>query len=317
MSTNLLSRVADRIYWAARYLERAEDTARLVHGHGEMLADLPSRTPQMWRPLIALVGSDATYESRFGEETTERDVVEFLVADTDNPGSVVSCVATARENLRTTRETMPREGWHTVNDLSLYVNNEVDRGLDRRARERFLGRVIADSRRLDGELATTMNHDEAYAMWRLGRALERADMTTRVLGVRAAAVLMSSIDADATTRALDELQWMGVLRSLSAMQMYQRAVRGPIDGDAVVRFLLEHDTFPRAVKALLREVRRALLELPDPAELVDGVDRVDSTIRDAVADGVDGAELDDAMERLQEAMADLDRRIHDRYLRLG
>ena len=143
------------------------------------------------------------------------------------------------------------------------------------------------------------------------------ELSTRVLGVRAAAVLMSSIDADATTRALDELQWMGVLRSLSAMQMYQRAVRGPIDGDAVVRFLLEHDTFPRAVKALLREVRRALLELPDPAELVDGVDRVDSTIRDAVADGVDGAELDDAMERLQEAVADLDRRIHDRYLRLG
>lgn len=324
MTTRLLSRVADRIYWAARYIERAEDVARIVRAHGDMLADLPHHARVMWRPVIAIVGSGAQYDSRFGGDApetrdTETAVVEFLLADRENLASVVSCVSAARENLRTTREMVPREGWQALNDLYLYVSTEVDRGVDRRARERFLGRVIGDSRRLDGILATTMNHDEAYAMWRIGRALERADMTTRVLGVRAAALLEEAVDDDAPGR--DELQWMGVLRSLSAMQMYQRAERGPIEGASVVRFLLEHDRFPRAVRALLREIRRALGELPDPTSLFDDVDLVDAALRDSTADTGDGAlagqQLDDSMDAIQVALAQLDRRIHDRYLRIG
>ena len=107
---------------------------------------------------------------------------------------------------------------------------------------------------------------------------------------------------------------MGVLQSLSGLQMYRRAVRRPIEGPAVVRFLLEHDRFPRAVRALLREIRRALGELPDPSALFDEVDEVDAVLRSSTADGVDGAELDDAMEALQLALAQLDRRVHDRYL---
>lgn len=331
MAVMLLSRVAERIYWAARYLERAEDTARMVRAHTETLADLPSERAAMWKPLIAIVGSDALYKARFtspdgevpdgevpdGEtEVSESAVVSFLLSDVENPGSIVSTVAAARENLRTTRETVPRDGWRALNDTYLYVNVEVDRGVDRRARERFLGRVIGDSRRIDGILATTMNHDEAYAMWRLGRAIERADMTTRVLGVRAAAVL-SAAEIAGDERQYDELQWMGVLRSLSGLQMYSRAVRGPIEGAAVVAFLLEHDRFPRAVRALLREIRRALSELPDPARLLDEVDNVDAVLRESTADGIDGAELDDAMDAVQIAIGQLDRLINDRYLRLG
>jgi uncharacterized alpha-E superfamily protein len=310
----LLSRVADDIYWAARFLERAEDTARVVRGHAETVADLPVRTEAHWKPLITVVGSDAQYDERFGGDVSEALVVEYLLSDQLNPGSVVRCVAAARENLRTTRETIPTEGWQAVNDLHQYVNVESDRGADRRARDRFTRHVVSDSRRIDGILATTMSHDEAYAMWRLGRALERADMTTRVLGVRAAAVL---IDAGDGARPFDDLLWMGVLRSLSALQMYRRAIRRPIEGAAVVRFLLEHDRFPRAVRALLREIRRALGELPDPGTLYDEVDSVDATLRGSTADDIDGARLDDAMESLQVALAQLDRRIHERYMRIG
>lgn len=324
MAVMLLSRVADRIYWAARYLERAEDTARIVRAHTEMLADLPAQKPAMWKPLIAVAGSSAQYDARFGEDVSENVVVSFLLSDPENPGSLVSCVAAARENLRTTRETIPRDGWQALNDSYHYVNGEIDRGVDRRARERFLGRVIADSRRIDGILATTMNHDEAYAMWRLGRAIERADMTTRVLGVRAASVLSETAAAQIVAddgaelfRRHDELQWMGVLRSLSGLQMYSRAVRGPIAGPAVVHFLLEHDRFPRAVRALLRETRRALNELPDPVRLLDEVDQIDAVLRDSTTDGIDGAELDEAMDELQVAIGNLDRLIHDHYLRLG
>jgi uncharacterized alpha-E superfamily protein len=308
----LLSRVADDIYWAARYLERAEDTARIVRAHAETMADLPDKSEAHWKPLITVMGSDVQYDERFGGDVTESAVVEYLLSDQHNPGSVVRCVTAARENLRTTREMIPVEGWQAVNDLHQYVNVEVDRGVDRRARDRFTRHVVSDSRRIDGILATTMSHDEAYAMWRLGRALERADMTTRVLGVRAAAVLLP---ADDGARAHDDLLWIGVLRSLSGLQMYRRAVRRPIEGAAVVRFLLEHDRFPRAVRALLREIRRALGELPDPSVLFDDVDAVDATLRGSTDDDIDGAALDGAMETLQAALAQLDRRIHDRYLR--
>lgn len=314
----LLSRVADDIYWGARYLERAEDTARVIRAHAETIADLPDKTEASWQPLITVVGSDAPYDERFGDDVSEAAIVGFLLSDQLNPSSIVRCVAAARENLRTARETIPSEGWQAVNDLHNYVSVEADRGADRRARDRFTRHVISDSRRIDGILATTMSHDEAYAMWRLGRALERADMTTRVLGVRAAAVLMNARNsADVATGPYDHLLWMGVLKSLSGLQMYRRTVRGPIEGPAVVRFLLEHERFPRAVRALLREVRRALGELPDPSVLFDEVDAVDAVLRSSTADGIDGADLDDAMEALQLALAQLDRRIHDRYMRVG
>lgn len=328
----LLSRVANRIYWAARYMERAEDTARIVRTHGELLADLPTTVSLRWEPLVLIMGSGTRY-TQVQEQVSQRQsqvaddnraaeelgVVTFLVADRLNPGSVASCVFAARENLRTTRDTLPREAWITLNDLSLYVGSEAERSVDRRRRDRFLGRVIADSRRLDGVLATAMTHDEAYVMWRLGRAIERADMTTRVLGVRAAAVLelqgrpgpIEGVDDH------DEVQWMGVLRSLSALQMYQRAVRGPIEGPKVVEFLLQHARFPRAVRGLLREIRLALAELPDPGTALDAVDRIDAELHDAVAASSDGAALDEAMDSLQVAIGELDHRITSRYLVVG
>jgi uncharacterized alpha-E superfamily protein len=241
-------------------------------------------------------------------------VARFLITDRNNPGSIVNSVIAARENLRTTRDTVPRDGWHAVNDLYLYVTTEAERGADRRVRERFLGRVISEGRRLDGVLATAMTHDEAYVMWRLGRALERADMTTRVLGVRAAAVL-SQPQRDVDDH--DEVQWMGVLRSVWGMQMYQRAVRGPIEGSSVVRFLLDHERFPRAVRALLREMRLALAELPDPGGPLDAVAHVEAVLRDSTSASTDGRALDAAMDVLQVAIARLDQRITDRYLQVG
>jgi len=346
----LLSRVAGRIYWAARYIERAEDTARLVRAHGELMADLPSQIEARWEPLVTVVGSDVRFRdvtgrtspaqsapprsqsqsqsqstgrqsqsqsqsNGVGEEEPELVVARFLIGDRENPSSIVSSVSSARENLRTTRDIVPRDGWVALNDLYLYVTTEADRAADRRVRERVLTRIIFDGRRIDGILATAMTHDEAYVMWRLGRAIERADMTTRVLGVRAAAVL--SQPHDGGSRDHDEVQWMGVLKSVWGLQMYQRAVRGPIEGESVVRFLLEHDRFPRAVRALLREMRKALAELPDPDGPMDAIERVEAVLRESSRVDLDGRTLDEAMDELQLAIAQLDKRITDRYLLVG
>ena len=250
----LLSRNAGRIYWAARYLERSEDLSRLVQSYGELIDDLPSDddAESRWGALLAVLGPSDDEPTVVA--ATERDVVHRLVSDTEVAGSVAFGVAAARENLRTTRELLPREAWRAVNDLSLFIRDEVARAEDRRFRDRVLTRVIDDSRRLDGILTSSMTRDDAWEIWRLGRYLERADMTTRVVGVRAAALMAHRDDV----LDYDEVHWMGVLRSLSALQMYQRATRGSIDATAVVQFLLFDSVFPRSVLFCLNEIDRCL-----------------------------------------------------------
>lgn len=294
----LLSRAADNIYWGARYLERADGTARVVRTFTEVLLDLPVGVASSWEPLLAVAGNRAMYDLTHAR-AHESDVVRFLVADPMNPGSVVSSVAAARENLRTTREVLPREAWQTVNDLHLFVGREPESGVDRRTRGRFLDRVISEHQRLDGVLAGAMLRDEAYELWRLGEAIERADMTTRVLGVRAAALLAAPDVAD----DYDEVQWMGVLRSLTALQMYQRSTRGPIEGRSVVSFLLFDRQFPRSVAGCLERMRAALARLPHPERTMPSADAVQRLLSGLRADAGDGAALDAAMDEVQLALA--------------
>ena len=306
----LLSRVADNIYWGARYMERADDTARVVRTFTEVLLDLPVGVASSWEPLLAIVGSREAFDSGHAR-ANESDIVRFLVADLHNPGSVVSSVANARENLRTTREILPREAWQTVNDLYLYTQRDAESGVDRRTRARFLSRVVSEHQRLDGVIAGAMQRDEAYELYRLGQVIERADMTTRVLGVRAAALLAAPDHAD----DYDEVQWMGVLRSLTAMQMYQRATRGPIVGGGVVGFLLFDLEFPRSVAGCLQRARAALQRLPRPDRTLPAVDALDELLAGLPALAGDGALLDQAMDRLQLGLAALDAAVHDTFVR--
>lgn len=305
----LLSRVADHLYWGSRYLERAEDTARVVRSFTEVLLDLPAGVATSWEPLLAIVGGRDAFDAHH-TQVNERNIVHFLVADSGNPGSVVSSIAQARENLRTTREVLPREGWQAVNDLYLFSGREPEAGVDRRSRSRFLSRVIDECRQLDGVLSGCMLRDEAYSMWRLGEAIERADMTTRVLGVRAAALLTATgMAAD-----YDEVQWMGVLRSVSGLQMYQRSTRGPIDGAAVVRFLVLDPAFPRSVAACVGRMREAFAHLPRPELTAEALDELDALVAAVPAVADDGAALDDAMDAVQVALARLNDTVHATFV---
>jgi len=312
----LLARVADRVYWGARYTERAEDTARIVRAFGDLYVDFPVAAGLRWDPLIAIGGTPP--ESVLGTgahhgDNGEAAVLRHLIVDPANPGSIAASVAAARENLRTTREVMPREAWLAINQLSRFVRAEASTATDRRSRDWFLGRVTEISRRLDGVLESTMSRDAPYRMWRLGRLVERADMTTRVIGVRAAALL--GRDTADGIRRLDEVEWMGVLRSLSALQMYQRAARGPIESGAVLRFLLFHEPFPRSVRGCLSEIRRELQSLPGPSPVLDSLSMLEHALAACAPDTADGHAIDDDMDRLQTAIAALDRAIAERYMR--
>jgi uncharacterized alpha-E superfamily protein len=308
----LLSRVADRIYWAARYIERAEDSARVLRCFGDMLADISVGEQADWGSLIAVAGVD---DSEFPEEhrRTERSVVEFLLADEEHANSILRAVESCRENLRTCREVLPREAWQTVNDLTIFARAHADSAIARRPRDRFLAQVINDSRRLDGVLTVAMTRDEAYELWRLGRYVERADMTTRVVGVRAATLLAL---APGSHDEFAEVRWMSVLRSLSALQMYQRASYGPIDGPEVVRFLLFDHRFPRSVAGCLTEMRSSILRLPGNESVLHMLENADRELRNCRPAADDGVALDEAMDRVQLALSRLHAAIAERYLHI-
>jgi uncharacterized alpha-E superfamily protein len=307
--TVLLSRVAENLYWAGRYLERAEGTARAAREHTNLLVDLPTSVPLTWEPLLAVTGAREPFDARY-ERADELSILRFLIADRENAGSIVMSVEQAREDLRTTREVLPREVWQVVNDLYLYVASHHTEGIARRSRTRFLDRVIGDVMRVTGLVDATMSRDEAHQVLELGRLVERADMTTRIVDVRAAAIMAAPPYGVDT---YDEVQWMSVLRSLSALQMFHRTMRSSVDGPATLRFLFFDERFPRAVAHCLMAIERAVTQLPR-AELVEPACRTASARLGAIAvDDLTADALHDTVDELQLALAAIDAAIAEAW----
>ena len=255
----MLSRVAEELYWMSRHLERAENMARIVNVNENLLLDLPVKMPFGWQSTISITGGDKVFYEHY-EEPDERSVIRFIIADTKNPSSLLSCISTARENVRTTRDIIPREAWEQLNDLYHKIKNNMSTALGRRGRYAFLNSIIGNIHQLTGLLAGTMTHDEGYAFLRLGRNLERADMTTRIIDVRSANLIESS---DNELLPFDNIQWVSVLKSLTAYQMYRQHCRTRVRGSLVLQFLLQDEQFPRSVAHCIAEVIKCLDSLPN------------------------------------------------------
>lgn len=267
----MLSRVAQNIYWMTRQIERAEDTARLINVNANLLLDLPRNTTFGWLPLIFIVGAEKLFfEKDLNRLADETNVVKFLISDRDHPGSIISSLAAARENLRTTRDSVPQDAWEQINGLYIYARDHVP---SRRGRYEFLRRVIRGSQQIGGLLAGAMSRTAAYDFVRLGHYLERADMTTRILDVRSANLLSRNGQNQAQLQTqptleraeqdpFESIQWMSVLKSLSAYQMYRQQVRVRVSGPDVLKFLLQDEYFPRAVVFCLRQLEICLKKLP-------------------------------------------------------
>lgn len=254
----MLSRVAERIYWMARYLERAENIARIVNVNSNLLLDLPRTIRLGWEPLINITGSKTAFKRR-RLAYKERNIVQFLISDLKNPSSLLSSLQYARENARTIRDLIPRESWEHVNALYLNTKSELPGGLAQRRRFDFLGSVISGTQQITGLLAGTMLHDQGYYFLRMGRNLERADMTTRIIDVQSTNLLP---DNPEELLPYENIQWMSVLQSLSGYQSYRRKMQGRVDRSAVLGFLLQDREFPRSFAHCIGEVEDCLSYLP-------------------------------------------------------
>lgn len=301
---SLLSRVAERIYWTARYLERAETSSRLARVYGNLLLDLPRQAGLKWDVLIQITGGEELYRElnpNPGQDTAER----FFVADRNNPSSVRSSLAYARESIRTTRDIVPSEAWRSVNELCMYLTQELDAETSHRRRYGIHSRVVEGCQQISGLLADTMSHDAAYQFFRLGRGIERADMTTRIIDVAAAMLLRREEFV-----RFDNTLWMAVLQSLSAYQMYRQKVRRRIYGPDVILYLFKDQQFPRAIAFSLRELAAALTSLPRNAEPLKRLGELRRMLAVFEITKLDVAELHQWIDDAQLALGELHGLIH-------
>ena len=236
----LLSRVADSLYWMARYIERAENVARFIGVNLHLMLDLPSDEKQ-WQPIVATTGDAHVFRERYGAATQD-SVIEFLARDASNPNSVYSCIRAAREDARSVREIISSEMWEQVNALYLQVRDA--QGLAPDALPSYFYEVRMACDQFQGVTDSTMTHNEAWHFIGLGRTLERADKTTRLLDVKYFILLPSVSDVGTP---YDEVQWAAVLKSVSGFEMYRKS-HGRIAPARVVEFLLFDNEFPRAVR---------------------------------------------------------------------
>lgn len=264
----MLSRVAENIYWLARYLERAEDAARLINVTSNLLLDFPRTTRLDWDSLVTITGAESLFDEHYEQRNAE-NVLNFLCGDERYGGSIISALKAARENLRTTRDIMPREIWEELNTLYLDTEKQVEAGITSRKRDAFMKRIIRSCQTITGLIEGTLSYTQVHTFLMLGRNLERADMTTRIIDVRSANLLPRTPD-DLTP--FENLQWMSVLKSLTGYQMYRQQVRLRVSGPDVLRFLLQDEAFPRAVACCMAGLSYSLEHLPrhdDVQALVD------------------------------------------------
>lgn len=252
----MLSRVAHQVYWLARYIERTEDSARLLIAYSLVVLDLPKSVRLHWQELIHITGNWALFESRY-KRLDERNVMNFLLADRGNPGSVVSSIAAARENLRTTREIFPTEMWETLNRLHHFSVDGAGGAIGRRGRYAFLAEVIMQCQQIYGILSSSMSRDAVYRFLALGFNVERIDMTTRILDVGAANIDAQSGISDRMKDAL----WLGIVKAVNAEQMFRRR-RLTVSAETVISFLLHDPEFPRAISRCLETIDSSLKALP-------------------------------------------------------
>ncbi|TXR54206.1 alpha-E domain-containing protein [Reinekea thalattae] len=267
----MLSRVAERLYWSARYLERVENTARLISVYDELLFDLPRDIEISWYNLIEIISGEEEFENRY-KVKDERNVVKFLLADDSNSSSVLSSLKMVRENIRTTRDVVPEEMWELINELDLYVTSNIKQGINRSDRHSYLNTIIEGCQKVIGLLAATMSRDAGWHFLIMGRYLERADMNTRILDAATKLILQSKKDKSVR---LGQIVWSKVLRSQSAYLDYRRTMRTSINGAKAATFLIKDAYFPRTLAYCFSQIRESAEQLPQGENNIKGdIDRL-------------------------------------------
>lgn len=249
----MLSRVANAVYWSSRYVERAENVARFVDVNLNLMLDSTAHARPSWEPLVLTSGDQEYFEKHYGAPSADA-VAWFLTFDRSYPNSILSTVSRARENAQTVREVISREMWQELNEFYLMVKEASSKSFSLEKMGEFYQQTKRRGIYYEGITEATLSHGEAWYFTRLGRLLERADKTSRILDVKYF-ILLPSIDE--VGGAIDQVGWAALLSSASALQMYRQHYHTTTPHN-VASFLLLDKYFPRSMNYCVRRSKESL-----------------------------------------------------------
>ena len=257
----MLSRTADHLFWMARYIERAENTARMldVNLSTSLLPQSARASESSWRALLSISELTEEFDDRY-PVVSPRDVMDFMVRDASNSSSICACLQAARENARAVRGSLTTEVWETHNDTWLDLQRKLSDGTSERDPQSFFEWVKFRSHLSRGVTIGTMLKDEAFYFVRLGTFLERADNTARLIDVKYHGLgderedLRRAADNDSVDHPPDFYHWAAVLRSVSAFETYRKVYRDVITPSRVAELLILRGDMPRSLASCLNEV---------------------------------------------------------------
>ena len=252
----MLSRVADSIYWMARYVERADNVARFIDVNLNLSLDLGPEVARQWEPLVSTTGDHEAFCARYGEASQD-SVIQFLTFDEKNSNSIISCLRGARENARTVRDMISSPMWEELNKFYLMVCDARHDPSVSASSFDFFSRIKLGATLLDGVAESTMSRGEAWHFRRMGQSIERADKTSRILDVKYYLLLSNVADVGGS---VDTNQWAALLRSASALEMYRKKY-GRLGPAQVAEFLILDRDFPRAMHFCLMRAEQSLLSI--------------------------------------------------------
>jgi uncharacterized alpha-E superfamily protein len=247
----MLSRVADSLFWMSRYMERAEDIARIMTVNFNALLDMPAHdAAQSWRSILKITGDEQRFSERYEDHTAE-NVMAYLLWHDDNPNAVLTCITLARENARAVRDQISSEMWEQINGL-YYALRAVRADTVLRGPTPFFAQIRDGSHAFQGVTHATMTHGDGYNFIQLGKYLERAEKTARILNIKYA-----DLGAHAEGSPTQTIELSAMLRSCSAMEAYRKYAQ-TLHPARVAEFLLLNVDFPRTVAFCMQGCEDAL-----------------------------------------------------------
>jgi uncharacterized alpha-E superfamily protein len=295
----LLARYAEAIFWMARYMERAENLARIIDVNETFARD--RQGTRNWQSVIAINADGQRFAERHGKPTAE-SVADFYVLDTGNPTSIISAVRYARENARALRPLISTEMWAQLNVFHNRLHELTTRDIRQHNLPRLCAMVKESCQTHTGITEGTFYRDQGWYFYQLGKFIERADQTTRLLDIKYHILLPS---ADAVGSPVDVSQWNAVLRSAAGYHAFRRIYPRGMSPAAVAGFLLFNESFPRSVATCTRQVEGLLVRLKSRYMLEGGntameqVDQMMTALHDQDIDTVIQGGLHEYLDSLQ------------------
>nr|WP_319494191.1 alpha-E domain-containing protein [uncultured Desulfobacter sp.] len=255
----MLSRVADSIYWMTRYIERAENIARFINVNLNLSLDMAPEISSAWQPLVMTTGDHEEFEKRYGTDYSRENVIQFLALDREYSNSIISCVASARENARSVREIISSAMWEQINRSYLLLKEATKNKAANKDPHHFFKDITSLGHMFTGLLQGTISRGEAFHFALLGQFLERADKTSRILDVKYFMLLPSPENVNSP---YDVIQWGAVLKSTSGLEIYRKQFHRIVPKQ-VCDFLIFDPNFPRSIHCCLTNAKWALQKITD------------------------------------------------------